>query len=84
MDSSFYGAAAHPTRCTKLFPGTVSERPKVQLSKSCVGVEPTVGSNPTGSANFVITTAFNDPLDPDSMVLDHMNSASFVGKPPQS
>jgi hypothetical protein len=30
--------------------GTVSERPKVQLSKSCVGVEPTVGSNPTGSA----------------------------------
>ena len=28
----------------------MSERPKVQLSKSCVGVEPTVGSNPTGSA----------------------------------
>ena len=36
--------------CTKIVPGTVSERPKVQLSKSCVGVEPTVGSNPTGSA----------------------------------
>ena len=39
---------------TKLFFGTVSERPKVQLSKSCVGVEPTVGSNPTGSAKEVL------------------------------
>ena len=42
--------AGVPAPCTKLSPGTVSERPKVQLSKSCVGVEPTVGSNPTGSA----------------------------------
>jgi hypothetical protein len=37
--------------CIRLSSGTVSERPKVQLSKSCVGVEPTVGSNPTGSAD---------------------------------
>jgi hypothetical protein len=44
-------------RCTKLFPGTVSERPKVQLSKSCVGVEPTVGSNPTGSAKRMPRTS---------------------------
>src|SRR6187402_1655699 len=40
--------------CTKIFSGTVSERPKVQLSKSCVGVEPTVGSNPTGSASGLL------------------------------
>ena len=40
--------------CTKLVLGTVSERPKVQLSKSCVGVEPTVGSNPTGSARGLL------------------------------
>ena len=41
--------------CTKIVLGTVSERPKVQLSKSCVGVEPTVGSNPTGSAVGLVT-----------------------------
>jgi hypothetical protein len=40
--------------CTKIVLGTVSERPKVQLSKSCVGVEPTVGSNPTGSARGLL------------------------------
>jgi hypothetical protein len=40
--------------CTKIVLGTVSERPKVQLSKSCVGVEPTVGSNPTGSASGLL------------------------------
>src|SRR5258708_462445 len=61
--------AKHPLSCTKLFPGTVSERPKVQLSKSCVGVEPTVGSNPTGSA-------IDDPLlrpllrDPGGLVVN--------------
>jgi hypothetical protein len=41
--------------CTRIVLGTVSERPKVQLSKSCVGVEPTVGSNPTGSARGLLT-----------------------------
>ena len=30
----------------------MSERPKVQLSKSCVGLKPTVGSNPTGTARY--------------------------------
>jgi hypothetical protein len=49
---------ARPNLCTKLFPGTVSERPKVQLSKSCVGVEPTVGSNPTGSAKKCWSEAY--------------------------
>lgn len=36
--------------CTKLFLGTVSERPKDHVSKTCVGVNSTVGSNPTGTA----------------------------------
>ena len=45
--------------CTKLDLGTVSERPKVQLSKSCVGVEPTVGSNPTGSAKGLLAYLAN-------------------------
>lgn len=48
--------------CTKLLDGTVSERPKVQLSKSCVGVEPTVGSNPTGSALSCLRT--KETLEP--------------------
>jgi hypothetical protein len=45
--------------CTKIVLGTVSERPKVQLSKSCVGVEPTVGSNPTGSARGLLANLSN-------------------------
>ena len=36
--------------CTKLVLGTVSERPKDHVSKTCVGVNSTVGSNPTGTA----------------------------------
>ena len=36
--------------CTKLILGTVSERPKEHVSKTCVGVNSTVGSNPTGTA----------------------------------
>ncbi|VXB93709.1 hypothetical protein FRIGORI9N_470043 [Frigoribacterium sp. 9N] len=36
--------------CTKLILGTVSERPKDHVSKTCVGVNSTVGSNPTGTA----------------------------------
>ena len=34
--------------------GGVSERPKVQHSKCCVGQPPTVGSNPTATARRVV------------------------------
>ena len=49
--------------CTTIVDGTVSERPKVQLSKSCVGVEPTVGSNPTGSARGLLSILDNSVLE---------------------
>lgn len=39
---------------TTLDGGDVSERPKVQLSKSCVRLKRTVGSNPTVTA--ILTT----------------------------
>jgi hypothetical protein len=40
--------------CTKLVLGTVSERPKDHVSKTCVGVDSTVGSNPTGTARRLV------------------------------
>lgn len=59
--------------CTKLCPGTVSERPKDHVSKTCVGVDSTVGSNPTGTASglfaklkqYVRETQFHKKGPPD-------------------
>ena len=44
----------------RLSDGAVSERPKVQLSKSCV-VQATVGSNPTRSAARYTAGAGRNP-----------------------
>ncbi|TQO19478.1 hypothetical protein FB472_1033 [Rhodoglobus vestalii] len=49
-DARSHGLAPPSRACTKVSDMTTSERPKVRLSKSYVGVEPTLGSNSSGSA----------------------------------
>ena len=46
--------------CTKLLLGTVSARPKDHVSKTCVGVNSTVGSNPTGTAKGLFAKLSSD------------------------